>query len=377
MQVETYARVHDVPAEAWDAAAPSAFYFQRRFLEVMEESAVEGASYRYLMLVERGHVVGTAVLSRFTLKLDLLSGDPWIRRLRRFLPRALDVPIVCCGIPASFGQHHLHLVRPEAAGRAVEQVHAAMEAWAEETRCGLLVWKEWEPGRGLREHAQSLGYVVLPTLPDHALVPLAAGVDSFLGLLRSSYRRKYRVAADLMSGPGPVWVLGPLRLEERAFTTDAVAPFYRGYRSVMGRARVRLETYPEAFFEGLARGGLGACTLRLAHEASGQSLDALLLPSGRSLCFALVSKERARYDDALYTLLLQCIVLYAVKRGFAEVRLGQTSSYAKCSVGAQPRRLETFIRMRSPLRQRALRRFGPLLFPEVDAPRLHVFKEAR
>lgn len=377
MQVETYARVVDIPAGPWDSVAPSAFYFQRRFLEVMEASAVEDASYRYLMLGEDGTAAGIAVLSRFTLKLDLLSGDPWIRWLRRFLPGALDVPIVCCGIPASFGQHHLHVVRPEAAGRAVERVHAAMDAWADETRCGLLVWKEWEPDGGLREHARRLRYVVLPTLPDHAVVPLAAGVEPFLGLLRSSYRRKYRVAADLMSSPGPVWVRGPLRLEERPFTPGAVPAFYRGYLSVMDRARVRLETYPEAFFEGLARGDLGARTLRLAHEASGQSLDALLLPSGRSLTFALVSKERARYDDALYTLLLQCIVLYGVERGFEEVRLGQTSSYAKCSVGAQPRRLEAFIRMRSPLRQRALRRFGSLLFPEVDSPRLHVFKEAR
>lgn len=373
MRAQIYTRIDDVPEALWESIAPPDFFFRRAFLRVMDDSRVENARYRYLVLLEDEAPVGLAVLSRFVLKLDLLSGDPWISRLRRWLPRALDVPMICCGIPASFGQHHLHWVRPEVAPEAVEHVHRGMEEWAEETGCGLLVWKEWSPAQALRDRARACGYLVLPTLPDHVVAPLPDGVGAFLDRLRSSYRRKYRAAARLMDGAGPVWTSGRLRLEERPFT--ATDEFHQGYRSVMERTRVRLETYPEAFFSGLARAGLDARTLRLDHEGNRESVTALLIPGGAVLTFALIAKDRPRYDESLYTLLLQCIVLYAVHRGFKEVRLGQTSSYAKCSIGAAPRRLETFIRVRAPLKHRALRWFGGLLFPEVDTPRLHVFKE--
>jgi hypothetical protein len=67
-------------------------------------------------------------------------------------------------------------------------------------------------------------------------------------------------------------------------------------------------------------------------------------------------------------------VLHALRRGFREVRLGQTSSFAKCSIGARPRRLEAFIHLRSRPRHRVLERFGPRLFPEVAVPSLRVFR---
>jgi hypothetical protein len=382
MHGEVYERIADVPARLWDAAAPQAFFFQRTFLEVMEESAVEEARYRYLVLREDETSVGRedqapaglAVLSRFLLKLDLLSGDPWVRRLRCWLPHALDVPMICCGVPASFGQHHLHVTRPERTAEAVRCVHQRMDAWAAETQCALLVWKEWDPGQGLREHARREGFLVLPTLPDHTLTGLGGDVSGFLAGLRSPYRRKYRAAAALLRGPGPVWTEGPLRLAEARFDATAAAAFYRGYARVMERTSVRLETYPPSFFSNLARSSLDVRTLDLSHALSGQALTAMLIASGPVLTFVLISKERARYDDALYTLMLQCIVLYAVARGFEELRLGQTSSWAKCSVGARPRRLETFIRMRGPLKHRALALFGGLLFPEVDTRHFHVFK---
>ena len=177
-----------------------------------------------------------------------------------------------------------------------------------------------------------------------------------------------------MKGPGPVWAYGGLRLEKRFFRHEDAPAFYRGYRSVMDRTPVRLETYPRAFFEALASSGLGAFLLRLENQPVTQSITALLIPSGSTLSFVLVAKERARYDDALYALLLQCIVVHAVQDGFRTLRLGQTSGYSKRAVGAEPARLEAFLRMRSSLKQRLLARVGPLLFPESPSRELHVFR---
>ena len=374
MREDVYTRIDDVPADHWDAIAPADFFFQRAFLRVMEDSAVEHARYRYLVMREGATAVALAVVSAFTLKLDLLSGDPWIIRLRRWFPTLLDLPIVCCGVPASFGQHHLHVVRPELTAAAVRCVHRCMNTWADEADRGMLVWKEWNPTQAVREHACREGYVALPTIPDHVLSRLPGNIDALVASMRSAYRRKYRTAVALMAGTGPVWTDGSLRLEEGRFTVGAARQFYAGYTEVMARTRVKLETYPEPFFVNLAQSTLDARQLRLTNEVHGQSLTALLIPSGKALNFALVAKDRDHYADALYTVLLQCIVLYGIRSGFTEVRLGQTSSYAKCSVGARPRRLEAFIRMRSSLKHRALARFGTALFPEVTTPAMHVFR---
>ena len=375
MRVAAYSSIDDVPAEAWDEAAPSDFFFQRPFLKAMSDSKVESAHYRFLILRDGGRTAGLAVLSMFTLKLDLLSNDPWIRRLRLLRPTLLDVPIVCCGIPASYGQHHLHVAIPALVGRMVHEVHRFMDGWAADERSSLLFWKEWNPSQAPYNAIGHEGYLPLPTLPDHRLQDPVSDTEGFLRSLRSHYRRKYRSAAAVMRGPGPVWCAGPLRVEVTAFQPGDAAEFHHGYCRVMERTPVRLETYPAAFFDSLARIAIDARLLRITHCEHQESMAALMYAANDVLTFALAAKERAHYQASLYTTMLQCIVLYAVRHGFRELRLGQTSSFAKCSVGARPWRLETFIRMRKPWQQSILTAFGSSLFPEVPEPRLRVFSE--
>lgn len=376
MRIAEYARIADVPAALWAAAAPRDFFFRPEFLRVMEETRVEDARYRYLVLLEGGRPAGAAVLTRFTLRLDLLAGDPWVARLRRWMPGLLDAPIICCGIPASYGQHHLHVGNPDRATRAVRLVHRYMLDWAETERCAMLFWKEWNPQQAPHAAICEQGYTPLPTLPDHRLFPGRGGIAPFLASMRSSYRRKYRQAAALLrGGAGRVWTHEALRLEESPFLPAHADAFYRGYRKVMERTRVRLETYPAGFFSALATSGMDVRLLRLTHCAHGETLAALLYPDREALTFGLIAKERAHYRASLYTMLLQSIALWGIRHGCREVRLGQTSSYAKCSIGARPWRLETLVRMRVGWQQRLLDRLGPRLFPEVEVPRLSVFRD--
>ncbi len=204
--------------------------------------------------------------------------------------------------------------------------------------------------------------------------PLTGSFDSFLAAMRSPYRRRYREARRIHAPRGDPERGGPLVLSSRPFSDADVACFHRGYRAVLDRTPVRLETYPLAFFSALARSRLPATILSLADTAEGTSVEALIMPSADTLFFLLVAKERARYEADLYPLLLRCIVLEASSRGFRRVRLGQTSAYAKVSMGAVPKRLETFIRLRRPWKHRLLRRFGGTLFPETPSPELRVFK---
>lgn len=373
MRATVFDRIEDAGA-GWDALAPAEFHFSRPFLQVMRDARVEDARYRYVVLEDGGAPVALTVLTRFRFRIDCLSRDPWTRLLRRSLPGLLDVPVVCCGIPASFGQHHLHLLRPSLADEVVRRVHACMEEWAREERCAMLFFKEWNPGHPVHSALRRAGYLPLPTLPDHRVSCGDSGVERFLGSLRSPYRRRYREAAALMSGPGPHWQRGPLRLERLAFGPAHVADFHRGYLCVMERATMRLETYPLAFFERLAGSPLAAFLLRLRRADTEERLEALMIPSGDVLTFALIAKERARYGASLYRMLLQCMVLHALDAGYRELRLGQTSDYAKCSVGATPVRLETLVRVRSEWKHRLVARVSARLFPERASPRLSVFR---
>lgn len=375
MRVLSFERIEGVPPALWESIAPTDFHFQRAFLSVMEGSAVEQARYRYLILLEDRVPVALAVLSSFVLKLDLLSNDRGVRAMRRWVPTLLDVPIVCCGIPASYGQQHLHVTRPDLVRDAVHHVHRAMDEWAAELRSSMLVWKEWNPSQPTYAAVREQGYLALPTLPDHRIIlgDTAGDVDAFLGDLRSSYRRKYRTAAALVRDDGAA---GSLRLDEYRFHPEHATAFHDGYRQLMSRTPVRLETYPAAFFHALGASDMDVTELRLTNTRSGESLAALLYRGGAVLTFALIAKERARYAEALYPTLLKCIVLCAVRDGFEEVRLGQTSGYAKCSAGAEPWRLEALIRMRTPWKHALLERFGASLFPETESPRLSVFRDA-
>jgi hypothetical protein len=376
MRAETYDRLDEVPETLWSAVAPQDFFFTRAFLGVMEASGVENARYRYVVLHVGDEPVGLAVLSHFRFRLDLLADDPWVTRLRRFVPRLFDVAVVCCGVPASLGQHHLHVVRPELKDAALRAVHECMEAWAEQSRASLLVFKEYSEDQRMHDIARATGYIAVPTLPDHSLPDLPATEEEYLGSMRSSYRRKYKPAVALMQGPGPLWSSGPLRLEEAPFTHEAADEFLVGYLALMERAAARLEVYTPQFFHGLADSTLDTRQLRLSNTENGESLIALMLACGDVLTFALVAKDHAKYEDALYTVLLRCIALYAIRGGFTQVRMGQTSGYAKVSVGARPRRLEAYIRVRGKLRHKAVERFGSDLFPEEESPDLSVFKEA-
>ena len=376
LRPDTYDTLDEVPEKLWDVVAPPGLFFTRAFLQVMDRSEVENARYRYIVLCAGDEPVGLAVLSRFRVRLDLLADDPWVTRIRHVVPRLFDVAVVCCGVPASLGQCHLHVVRPDLKAAALRCTHACMEAWAEQSGASVLIFKEFRENQGLRDIARTAGYVAVPTLPDHSLSDLPATEAEYLGSMRSSYRRKYKQAVALMNGSGPDWSSGPLRMHEGLFTHEVADEFLAGYLALMDRAATRLEVYTPQFFHGLVDSTLDTRELRLTNTENGETLIALVIACDEVLTFALVAKDHAEYEDALYAVLLRCIALYAIRGGFKHVRMGQTSGYAKISMGAKAHRLEAYIRVRGRLRHKLLERFGLRLFPEEESPALSVFKEA-
>ena len=374
---QVFTSIDDVPAETWDAVAPPGFFFFKvAFLRVQESSGVENARYRYVILYEGEEAVGLAVLSRFKVRLDLASGEEWAKKAHRVVPWLLEPRMIMCGIPASLSQRQFHVAREELRAEAVKRVDAAMQAWAREEPAPVLCWKEFDGLQGMREPLERLGYMTLPSVVDHWLY-LPGSREEWLSSMRSSYRRKYKQAAKLMSGEGPEWRDGDLTLSVQPFDVDTADEFFRGYIKLMERTKVRLETYTHAWFRGLAESDeLDARAMILTNHANGEKLVALLVADADVLAFALVAKDHDRYEDALYAVLLRCIALYAIEEGFGLVRMGQTSGYPKISMGSKPRPLDLHLRMRGRVRHKLLERFAGQLFVEEESPELSVFKEA-
>ena len=222
MRAETYNTVDEVPDEVWNAVAPPDFFFTKAFTEVMERSGVEDARYRYIILFEDDKPVGLATLSRFLLKLDLLTGDKWIE--------------ACAVSPKMFEPDRLlrgpGLARPVQPARRLPE---SMGRRPDRRRVygGLGEGRALHPARleeGARTRASltcpRAGYVAAASLPDHELPDLPRRS-------RSTSARCARPIAAVQGGARADGGRGPVDVREAALRGG---PFTRrGRRRVLRR----------------------------------------------------------------------------------------------------------------------------------------------
>lgn len=372
-RVAVYSDLREVPVEDWDPHGGRPFHQGLDFLSVLARSGVEQADYRYLICYSAGIPAGSAILSRFKLHLDLLAGQSWLTRIKnRWAPGWLCAPMICCGIPASFGQSSVHAFVPAMWSRLIGEIHHQMQIWAMESGTGLLVWKEFPDDHPGVDLVRQAGYSILPTLPDHRFSALPAGVPAFMDSLRSAYRRKFRQVQDLLV-TGVDGGHSGLRFLRQTFGQESVQVFYDGYRALMSRTPVKLEQYGPEFFQHLSEvRQFGLILLTLSEGAD--RVEALLADDGSDRYLLLVSKGKSFYEANVYEKLLRLIVLDAVKDRKKRLFLGQTSDYAKSALGAEPVRLVTGIRFLDPCRQKVFARCGHWLFPERERQSHRVFR---
>jgi hypothetical protein len=394
--------IDSIPGLHWSAASNGAFYSTLTFLKCLKDAGVENAEYRYLIFYDDDAPVGSAVISRFYLNLDLLAGLSFITKIKKRHPKLLRMPVICCGLPASFGQHNFYVSEAKYKTDAAMLTHRQMLSYAEATNTNLMAWKEFNPEMGVYDTLKGSGYINLPTLPDNIITLPGSGVESFLSGLRSSYRRKYKMAATLMSQQGhasqqretvkgvrssanvsAAFVHGSpaaenepaLKFSIEPYSKEHAEAFYNAYISLMGRTPVKLEEYPISFFQLLPEALKGKLfMLKLSNKAMNETLSALVVCDPACFYFILIAKKHEKYQEALYTELIRCIVLFGASKGYKEIRLGQTSYYAKMSCGSRPLRLEAFLLFRKSWKNKLFAIFGKLLFPETRLPVMHSYK---
>lgn len=372
LEVRVHRNIAEVDPREWDSILDADdLQATHRFARVCSDSRIQDAELRHLLVRRGGRLEATASLTRLTVSLDLLSpGSP--RQIagivRRVHPDFLRVPVIFCGLPVSFGTSSLRFAPESDIPAASSGVARAMEEFAEESRVGLLCFKEFTS----EEHARlaslrALGYYTARSLPGCALRVAWTGLDGYLAAMREGYRRQAR--SDLAA-----LRRAPLDLETKAEFGADCREIYALYSQVMDRARFQLERLPLAFFQRLAAEmGSAAQALLLRH---GQRLAAaaVLLRGQRTLTFLLAGLDYSgSREHHAYQNLVLAVIAEGIRGGMSRIELGQTSYALKTRLGAFTEARWILLRHRGTWRHRLLRSSAPMLFPETRVPRRRVF----
>jgi len=375
LRLDVAASVAAFDPQAWDAVGTSDdLQSTHRFVRACEDSGVERADYRHVMVWDAEGPAAVASFSRMLVSLDLLSTGltrAAIRAARRLRPGFLRVPLVFGGLPVSFGRSCLR-VRPGAdLGRILPALHGVAERFAAETGAPMVCFKEFDAAEAARlGPLAALGYVRASSLPSCRLALGWPSFDAYVTALRSGYRRQ---------------LLASLRARARERLSVRVVDdwladcprIFALYEQVMDRAPFQLERLNLAFFEQLATRLHGEAKAILIEREGTAVAAALMLFSPRLATWLLAGIDYSvnRRCQAYLNVVAE-VVRAAIASGAPALEMGQTSYDLKGRMGAvaEPRAL--LLRYRSRFGHALLRAGCDLLFPVPDVRARRVFREA-
>jgi hypothetical protein len=374
MRVRTHRDIDDIDAAEWDSLlAPEELQQSHRFVRLCQQSRVEDADYRHLLVYERGRLCCVASLCRVDVCLDVLASGATralIRSLRQRFPGFLRVGLLFCGLPVSFGQPCLKLAPGADAGAVCRLLARVMGRVGRETGAHLLCLKEFDPSAAVAvDPVCRHGFFRARSLPSCSM---DLRWDSFTGYLRemtAGYRRQAH--ATLRAGDAA----GLTFRRVDSFAAEG-AVIHALYSEVIERARHRLETLNRAFLDRLDT-DLGPQSHAIFLERQGQPLAvAVMLYAGKLATFLLAGLDYgADRQWQVYPNLVLEVVREAIRSGASRLEMGQTSYPLKSRLGAVAVPRFLYLRYRNPLGHLLLRGAAGFLFPDHEYPSRRVFRE--
>ncbi len=372
LELHVFHDIDDVNPAEWDALVPpDAIQISHRFIRCCQRSGVENALYRHVLVYRDDTPVAVASFSRMVVSLDVLATGTMkrlIRTAQRVRRGFLNLPVLLCGLPVSFGQPCIAFRADADTGRIVRALAWLMERVAEETDTRFLCWKEFDDDacEALRE-LESMGYFRAASLPFYTLPLRWRTFEEYARDMRAGYRRQ--LESTLSAGRRA----GLRTRREGEFSSHAPALFAL-YEEVIERARYRLERLNRPFFEALARMPGGESHALLMQHEGRLAAAAIVLNAQRRATFLLTGIDYAvQRALPLYENLVTEVVRDAIASGAEELEMGQTSAPLKSRLGAVESRRHLFLRHRSRTAHRVLRMLAPLLFPDTTFPARRVF----
>jgi hypothetical protein len=375
LRLDVVASIAELDPQPWDAVGTSDdLQATHRFVRACEDSGVEHADYRHVLVWDAEGPAAVASFSRMPVALDLLSTGLTrvaIRAARRLRPGFLRVPVVFGGLPVSFGRSCLK-VRPGAdMARILAVLHGVAERFAAETGARLVCFKEFDAGEAARlGPLAERGYVRAPSLPSCRLALGWPSFDAYVAALRSGYRRQ---------------LLASLHARARERLTVRVADDWLAdcprifglYEQVMDRAPFQLERLNLAFFEQLATRLKGETKAILIERDGAAVAAAVMLFSPRlaSWLLAGIDYGENRCCQAYLNVVAE-VVRAAIASGAPALEMGQTSYDLKGRMGAVAAPRALLLRYRSRLGHALLRASCGFLFPVPHIRARRVFRGA-
>lgn len=373
-RVCVYRDIHDVAPDEWDLLVPAEeVQMSHRFVRVCQESGVENAEYRHVLVYDRAGLCAIASLSAMPVRLDLLAPRPTrapIRLVRRVRHSFLVVPVLFCGLPVSFGRPCLRLRSDADRGRALGAIRDVMDDTGRELGARLLCFKEFAPEeRAAVADLERFGYFRAPSLASCGLRIRWPTFEAYLDSMRAGYRHQLLHARARAVAAG---------VRFRTVTGHAAGDLaiFRLYEQVMDRAEFQLERLNPRFFQGLAGTLGGDCRAILAERDGEVVAAAILLRGGTRLAFLLAGIDYGSNRTAgAYISLVGEIVAEAIRERADYLELGQTSYPLKTRLGAEEVPRDLYLRGTTPRFHRMLRAAAPLLFPTRAPTRRRVFRQ--
>lgn len=388
VDVRIFDSIDRLDKEEWDFINKQAGLFHSyRFVRSVERARVMDAQFWYLIFYNHGLPVGSAVLSAFEISLDLLMGNRVhraVRFVRKIYHGFLKIKVLFCGLPVSIGKNSLTVTDLTLTDAIIDRLADTMSDIADSQGINFICAKEFrEEELPLIDGIKRYGFFRANSVPAVGLPVRWASFDSYLGSLRHGYRRQILKSIKKLEAVRPFPEDGNGRNPGSAVPQIITGrneictaeKFHELYMHVMRRAEIRLETLNAGFFEQLFRNLPGDLQI-IAFTLDSRILGVLLLAgSNGTLHFLFAGLDydfRDQYD--VYFNLIYSILDLAIKDGYCDIDLGQTSYGPKLRLGGECSPVYFYLRVRRPLTRYIVRCFRGLLFPELRLERPRVFR---
>lgn len=373
-EIQVFDSIRDIDAALWNSLLPGhSCTFSHEFWDLVEQSGLNDFRYRHALFRDQ-HGQPAALATFYSITTDIAIFAPaGLRRIltgiRKLFPRFLMLGMLECGTPIILNSPAI-VTRPDINPEDVLPVlHDLLLRTARREGQFLVVVRDFEPNAaGLEPVMQSMGYCVVPSLPNNYLDIRWNSIDQYRASMKSYYRSKlmkhlkrnealqvrhevvtdFHAMADLLCQQ---WLIVHQQADE--FQREILTPaFYRLLSLQMGdRSKVIL------YYRG--------------EELVGH---ALLLLDGEMLRWLYFGRKEA-VNDSLYIYVAHSVIETAIQLGAKRLEMGLTTYSIKQDLGAQVVPINLALRAASNLINPLVGFFYPLLNNVPDTHNKNIFKQ--
>ena len=388
IEVRRFESIDDIEEVTWNSIVPGDSFFHRyRFVRSMEKARVQDSQFWYLLFYRGNRLAGSAVLTTFSIALELFTGGftkSWIKSMRRFYPDFFKVKILFCGLPISIGRHNLFVADSHDGYEIMNLLYREMLSISKERNISYLCLKEFDDRFvELNDFFLKHNFFCLQSIPYVSMDIRWSRFADYLKDLRHAYRRQIKKTLEKRGWIEPCIEMSnslPEDDEEHLILSRCKAvcnaeKFFDLYNEVMEHAGIKLETLNQKFFEEIFENMHDEFELLSFVQGKEVLGSAILHTHDKSLTFLLIGlnyRTLRAYD--VYFNMTYALVKLAIDRRCSVLNLGQTSYYLKQRIGGTCNNLYFLLKSKNPLIQLTFKLFKKYFFPAPQVPSFRAFR---